>query len=139
MYRLFYWILLNRHPYYMSGRQHTDVKRDCPNFVSLAVIKHWQKATWGKKEFIWLPHPDHRISLREIRAGTQAQAEAKSLGESCMLICLPWLAFLYQPETTYTEMATPIMNCILPCQSLMKTNMHPQTCLQSILWEQSLN
>lgn len=113
MYRLFYWILLNLHPYYMSGHQHTDVNRDYPNFFSLAVLKLWQKATLGKKGFIWLTHPDHRISLKEVRAGTQAQAEESPWGKVAYWFVrhglLSWTTqdHFHRNGSTHTELHPP--------------------------------
>ena len=40
--------------------------------------RHHDKNNVGKKEFIWLICSDQRLSLREVWAGTQAEAEAEN-------------------------------------------------------------
>lgn len=40
------------------------------------------------KKFIWLIHPDHRCSLKEVRSGNEESAEAGNMEERCLVACL---------------------------------------------------
>ena len=46
-----------------------------PHLISVAVINTIIKSKLGRKGLIWFPYPVSGISLREVRAGTEARRE----------------------------------------------------------------
>lgn len=57
---------------------------DCPSLVFLAVMKTRSKSILGRKEFIWLTHPNYSLLLREVK--TAVQGRNWSWGQGRMLL-----------------------------------------------------
>ena len=70
----------------------SEVRVNCLCLLSVAVIKHWPKATWEGKGLYKLAVPPSK----ESKAGTKAE----NMEEHSLLACFFWLlhfAFLYSP------------------------------------------
>lgn len=54
----------------------------CSSLLSAALINTMTKSNLGRKEFIWITHPDYSPSFSKVRAGTMKE-------------CAYWVSFLY--------------------------------------------
>lgn len=72
----------------------------CLNLVSVTVLKHWPKTTWGRKGLFQLPIPSHSPLLREDRQELKQKPGGRKWHRGCLLPCFLWLAqfvFLWSP------------------------------------------
>lgn len=100
------------------NRKMTRAKYWCSNLFSVAVKKTVTKSNMKSKGFILLPYPRWQFIERETKVGTQdgnlgARAGAEAMEEHCLLDCLLWLVFLYNPWPS----AQTIVAWTIPCQS----------------------
>lgn len=66
--------------------------REFLSLISIAVINSMTKSDLGRKGLFNLTLPDHSPSMREVRARSLVEAEAKTVEECCLLACSPWFA-----------------------------------------------
>lgn len=64
------------------------------SLLSVAVVEHVEQKRLEEERVYLAYTQDHSLSLREVRAGTQAGAEAGTTEESRSLPCPPWLVQL---------------------------------------------
>ena len=67
----------------------------CSGLLSIPMIKHWQKPTWGGKGLFHLT--GQSLLLKEARAGCQARAEAETMKKKAHIQLLSYtsLTFIY--------------------------------------------
>lgn len=64
------------------------------------------KSSLETKGFFWRTLPGHSSTLKEVRAGTQAGAEAETMEDAAFWLRLSQLAFLYNPGLHAKDGAT---------------------------------
>ena len=74
------------------GASKTFVFGGCPSLTAIAWINIMTKSNLRRKGFIWFTLSHYNVSVKEVRAGTEAGPEAETMEGSDLLTCSLWLA-----------------------------------------------
>lgn len=108
---------------------------------SVGVIRHWTKATWRKKWFVWLPCMS--TIARTQGKNPEAEAEVEAMEEWCFLVYSFWLKLMLSQFSYANQDHLPrggtTHSKLCPHASVRHQENTPQMCPEANLWWQFHN